>query len=300
MAKKKKQGQRGRAASVIGNPSFIENEITSITITPAPTTPTLTTSTVENFEIKNNGTPTESFDTTKAVSSFDKNSSSIKNSGDQIDTFKIVTERVNPFDKGCGKESPKKIVETTSVKPIVASEIIEVGKDDKSLDDLTKDRFAKQHGIRDIVSGRYVPSFEESKSKDLYNRTDSTKSSDSEVFANKFDSNVQSADLMSDAELIFGGLEDTNTNGAKTKSYRYSIDNSSFSSSTDSDFIYGKPELFSKTNRIASQDDSSRVITPKTYDGIQNKAFQDSDASGSNGGTPRCSTRETEDDYDLK
>lgn len=292
MAKKKKQGQRGRAASVIGNSSYIENEITSITITPAPTTPTLTTTAVENFEIKNNGTPTESFVTPKAVSSFDKNSSSIKNAGDQIDTFKIVTERVNPFDKGCGKDTPKKIVEST-VKP--TSEIIEAGKEDKNLDDLIKDRFAKQQGTRDVVSGRYVPSFEESKAKDLYNRTDSTKSTDSEVFSN----NVQSADLMSDADLIFGGLGATNTNGAKTKSYRYSIDNSSFSSSTDSDFIYGKPELFSKTNRIASQDDSSRVITPKTYDGIQNKAFQDADGSG-NSGAPRLSHRETDDDYDLK
>lgn len=296
MAKKKKQGQRGRAASVIGNSSYIENEITSITITPAPTTPTLTTTAVENFEIKNNGTPTESFVTSqKAVSSFDKNSSSINNAGDQIDTFKIVTERVNPFDKGCGKDTPKKIVEST-VKPIIASEIIEPGKEDKSLDDLIKDRFAKQQGTRDVVSGRYVPSFEESKAKDLYNRTDSTKSTDSEVFSN----NVQSADLMSDADLIFGGLGNTNTNGAKTKSYRYSIDNSSFSSSTDSDFIYGKPELFSKINRIASQDDSSRVITPKTYDGIQNKAFQEVDSSGNNSGTTRLTHRETDDDYDLK
>lgn len=290
MAKKKKQGQRGRAASVIGNSSFIENEITSITITPAPTTPTLTTTAVENFEIKNNGTPTESFVTPKAVSSFDKNSSSIKNAGDQIDTFKIVTERVNPFDKGCGKDLPKKVVEST-VKPIVASEIIEAGKEDKNLDDLIKDRFAKQQGTKDVVSGRYVPSFEESKAKDLYNRTDSTKSTDSEVFTN----NVQSADSMSDADLIFGGLGETNTNVAKTKSYRYSIDNSSFSSSTDSDFIYGKPELFSKTNRIASQDDSSRVITPKTYDGVLNKAFQDVDS-----GAPRVTERETDDDYDLK
>lgn len=292
MAKKKKQGQRGRAASVIGNSSYIENEITSITITPAPTTPTLTTSAVENFEIKNNGTPTESFVTPKAVSSFDKNSSSIKNAGDQVDTFKIVTERVNPFDKGCGIESPKKIVDST-VKP----EITEAVKtDDKNLDDLIKDRFAKQQGTRDVVSGRYVPSFEESKSKDLYNRTDSTKSTDSDVFAN----NVQSGDLMSDAELIFGGLGNTNTNGAKAKSYRYSIDNSSFSSSTDSDFIYGKPELFSKTNRIASQDDSSRVVTPKTYDGIHNKAFQEIDDSGNNRGTTRATQRETDDDYDLK
>lgn len=295
MAKKKKQGQRGRAASVIGNSSYIENEITSITITPAPTTPTLTTTAVENFEIKNNGTPTESFVTPKAVSSFDNNSSS-KNTGDQIDTFKIVTERVNPFDKGCGKDITKKVVESTIKQPIVVSEIIEAGKvEDKNLDDLIKDRFAKQQGTRDVVSGRYVPSFEESKAKDLYNRADSTKSTDSEVFTN----NVQSADSMSDADLIFGGLGATNTNGAKTKSYRYSIDNSSFSSSTDSDFIYGKPELFSKTNRIASQDDSSRVITPKTYDGIQNKAFQDADGSG-NSGAPRLSHRETDDDYDLK
>lgn len=125
---------------------------------------------------------------------------------------------------------------------------------------------------------------------DPYPDATTTKSSaEAKSISFKSGSLNRSRGSLSDADIIFGDLKTSKNN---------SRDYSSFTSSTDSDNIFGPPE--SKT-KIPSDNESSsvRMDSYKIYDGIQNHAFQDFDSPVKTV-TPLTKPTASGDDYDLK
>lgn len=149
----------------------------------------------------------------------------------------------------------------------------------------TKYNYGKTTSASDAESG--VPST----SKFDINSAD-TKSSESKSIGYQSGSFNRSRGSLSDADIVFGDLKTSKNN---------SRDYSSFTSSTESDNIFGPPD--SKVKSSVHSTDAGDDVPPmrsasyKIYDGIQNHAFQDFDSPLK--GTPTKSTA-AGDDYDLK
>lgn len=246
-------------------------------------------------------------------------------------------ERINPFDKNNTSYEPSiysslssSSTSTAATSSVASPSISSAKEDTKSLDDLTKDRFNRQQGVRDQQTGRYTapqetkpvtssvtssivgtgfdysysPASIPSSKKD---RTDSTESD--AVFTEKPISSGKKHEFkreLSDADIIFGGQETTKPFTAN-RFATYNKTNSTFSTSvsSESDYIYGakgKESSFSKSLSVSSDKDGDfshdpSVISSRNYQGITNDAFSDFDSPKS---TPSARKWTDDDDFDLK
>lgn len=264
-------------------------------------------------------------------------------------------ERINPFDKttkptvatttttttsfsseiGARKYSappshpppplPKSVVPPMSTSPKSASSSRKSSESDRSLDDIIKDRFEKNQGVRDENTGRYsVPNEEtiisskkssgystsssiDQKSNSDYQAPATTTTSgifDTKRFDYQNQKKFSTSGGSSDLDIIFGNNKPTST-GRSSTGGRYSVDQSSFSSiSTESD-------IFEVTR---SSGNSSSSYKGYAGSGIKNDVFQDYETptsvndksagdkfSTSSSSTITSSWKPTSnDDYDLK
>lgn len=148
----------------------------------------------------------------------------------------------------------------------------------------TKYNYGKTTSASDAESG--VPSTTK------FDINSDTKSSDSKSIGYQSGSFNRSRGSLSDADIVFGDLKNSKNN---------SRDYSSFTSSTESDNIFGPPDSKVKSSVTSTDADDIppvRSASYKIYDGIQNHAFQDFDSPVK--ATPTKSTTGGGDDYDLK
>lgn len=230
-----------------------------------------------------------------------------------------AVDRVNPFDKNVISSEAAAAGASTGTGSGPSSSLSDATKDfaGTTLDDLIKNRFAKQQGVQDEATGRYKPklsevkgepSFEDMKNELFrkeekrperkFSETDSVFSSSpkpitsapvwdptstpspspASAATSKF--SKFSRTNSSDADIIFGSA--TAVPSARPK-YNYSVDSQS-SISSETDNIFTKKEegrQFIKSLSVSSSDDREFSADPRVrnYDGIQNAAFQDYDST---------------------
>lgn len=207
---------------------------------------------------------------------------------------------------------PKSVPLSTSPKS--ASNSRKSSESDRSLDDIIKDRFEKNQGVRDDSTGRYSVPIEDitKKSSNVYSTSSiDHKSSDTDnqpptskptVFDTKrFDYQSQSkfsqsGGSASDLDIIFGGNKPASTTGRSSTGGRYSVDQSSFSSiSTDSDIF--------EVSRNGGANTHSSSSSYKGYagSGIKNEGYSSSIDDSKSVVTSSWKNNTTHnDDYDLK
>lgn len=227
-----------------------------------------------------------------------------------------AVDRVNPFDKNVTSLGGGV---ATSTGPSVGPTLSEATKEvaGTTLDDLIKNRFAKQQGVQDEATGRYKPKLsdvkgepsfedmknelfrkEEKRSERKFSESDSVFSSSpkpiisapiwdptstpspspASAISTKF--SKFSRTNSSDADIVFGSASAVPS--ARPK-YNYSVDSQS-SISSETDNIFTRKEegrQFIKSLSVSSTDDRDFSADPrvKNYEGIQNAAFQDYDST---------------------
>lgn len=257
--------------------------------------------------------------------------------------------RINPFDKNTasvvGGSSIGGLGGGVSSSDTSTTTRVEIrDPPGTTLDDLIKNRFAKQQGVQDEATGRYKPkladakaepSFEDMKNELFrkeekrvtpqppppqplvatdrkWSETDSVFSPKPQITPDPVKSATTAASSASspfskfsrtnstDAEIIFGS---TGSGGSPLPSarpkYDYSIDSQS-SFSSDADNIFGRKDegrSFLKSLSVSSSaDDRDFSADPrvKSYEGVQNVGFTDTDSGiGAGGSSYRSATVST-------
>ncbi|GAB0090592.1 hypothetical protein DMENIID0001_053300 [Sergentomyia squamirostris] len=252
------------------------------------------------------------------------------------DTRRPSSERINPFDKLNTSATSTK---GSNIYQYSAATKTDPPKDDeKTLDDIIKDRFNKQQGVRDENTGRYIPPVVSEPStttvipskpvdtvSDILNKykTPTTTTTRAEAIKKRdsLPAFSRSESVRSDTEVIFGTSKPdfTQFSGRYSRSgstdaeiifgetsarniSKYSYSSRDSQSSTESDNIFTRREDSKSTDRD--------FATTKAYEGIQNAAFQDFDSPAANTSGSASNTTSSlatakwssnlDDDYDLK
>lgn len=318
MAKKKKQQRAGS----IGTAS--QNSIDSINDT-IITQPKPSSSAIEK---PSNGTVTSggnSVPSGSSVSSFERNPIPSTMAPDPpYEPYRppiISHERVNPFDKN---KTPTYDNKTSGIYSSLSSNVTTAVNviDDKTLKDVKPiEKFSVP--LEPAVKPPTAAPFTTTSGFDysyrppplpIFTSKDSVEKQDSkpvEVAAVKSEMRHKFERKLSDADIVFGSKPEPYTSSFKVESYSRNRSNSSFTStSTDSNFIYGKDarkeNSFQKSLSVSSDTDGDfshdpSVIATRTFQGINNDAFSDFDSPKTTAaGTKSWSNNDDDDDYDLK
>lgn len=222
----------------------------------------------------------------------------------------ISHERINPFDKN--KVATISVSYSTYSSTTSYSSPVPV-KDEKTLDDITKDRFNKQKSGITNVSGfdySYKPSGPPVVPPPVLTSTATTNPS-----VDKADERPrgQFERKLSDADIIFGAVKvsstGTDSSFKQPNNYGRNRSNSSFTStSTDSDYVYGsrdprRDNSFQKSLSVSSDKDGDFTHDPtvlQTRSGISNDAFSDFDTPKTTTSSANKLWSNNDDDFDLK
>lgn len=282
---------------------------------------------------------------TNVSSSFDR--SSIIQQPDQppiaatYETYRppISHERINPFDKNKATTttgtvsnvtySPYSTTNTYSSSSTITSSTVSATKESqKTLDDIAKDRYAKQQqqGIKNtstsfksdiITSSGFDYSYKPPPLPTIPPAYSSIDKADPVKSEEKPKERPEFQRKLSDADIVFGAkpvvVAETTTAASSYKFgaagvYGRNRSNSSFTStSTDSDFIYStrdskRENSFQKSLSVSSDKDGDFAHDPTvlaTRSGISNDAFSDYD-SPSKTASLNKSWSNNDDEYDLK